>query len=218
MSDFETVMQPFHITFAEPPPEGRGPIPVVIRVARDGDTPNAFASRRAGHVRLTAADAHDADRGLAPTDEERVADRKYADASRLLRLAASAEPIEGWSDPIFSEDGEFYLDVDNLLDIEETDARPAFVYEGEPGEFTFDAIEQLGQWLDENSFEDAETHLVDLDELAAFWTAWKAKQTITWWTQSRRIRIVDPAAFARRLLEAEEIVARGRPNLALPEA
>lgn len=216
MSDFETVMQPFTLTYAGRPPAGDGPIPLVIRVARKGETPNAFAGRRQGHVRATAADAHQADRVLAATEAEKTADRGYFKACQLLRDAKDAVALDGWDDPIFSEDHEFYLDLDNLRVIEETDSAPAFVYESQTESFDYDAVDALENWLLDNAFEDAVDHLVDLDEFVAFWTAWKKKQTIVWWSPTRRIRIVDAEAFARRLAEAEVIAAEGRPNLDPP--
>lgn len=216
MSDFETVMQPFTCHIGRQP-DGDGPIPVVIRIARRSETPNAFVSRRGGHVRATLADAHQADRVLAATEAEKAADRAYYKAGQLIRDGRDAAALMG-SAPVFSEDHEIHLDFEEHLEDcgYEAGDRPAFVYEAQEEDFDYDAVDALESWLLDNAFEDAVDHLVDFDEFVAFWTAWKAKQTITWWSATRRIRIVDAEAFARRLAEAEKIVAKGRPNIDPP--
>jgi hypothetical protein len=212
MSDgFDFTVQPFHIRMRGDAPRPTEPLPLVIRAAREGETPNAFASPRAGHVRPTALDSRNADRWLNPTDAERAAARKYSEARSLLRRAETALPIEGFDDPIFDEDGEFYYSIGDMLD-RVGEPTFAFVYEAGEEAFDWNPVDALEAWLHDCAYEDAADDLVDVAALNDAWIAWKAKQSLRWWNATRKIRIVDPEKFAARLAEAQAIVDAGDPD------
>lgn len=213
MHEQELQFQPFTVSFDAPLPDGNAPVPLILRRVREGEEPNIFASRR-GYVRTTEAEAAKADRILAPTEEEKRSDRAFADANRFLRLAKEAKPFGDYLDALFTEGGEFFHEIDSLIDHCEghETSLPDFVYEAEEDSLEFDPVEQLDEWLSDNMYEDAADDIVDRDSFRKFWAEWKAKQHIVSWHEVRRIRVIDQVAFDGLIAKAEAVVAAGRLN------
>ena len=220
----EIALEPFNVSVTGDWDDPNKAIPLIIRRAKDGETPNIWACPNGGIVKPTATAAEEARRILRPTQDEKDGDRAFYRAQSFLRNAAKAIDINDHDGPIFDDD-QFHFEVSDLLthisegltdeeaEAESPESRmPSYVHAAEEVDFTWNPIDALEDWLHDNMHEDAADELKDIAVLKWFWKAWMANQTIKSWNATGTMLVLDFAGFQRDIAAAQAIVDRGRPG------
>ena len=188
------------------------PIPILIKVAKEGETPNVFYAPNAERfaVDLKAAEYLEQAAALhTPEARKREADVR---AAKALIAAPTLTPEE-WA---ASDDGakwvcdgeETYAAsieelVEHLADIGA--ATPSYCYVTTARGFDFDLEDAIETYLMDEHHEDAECR--DLPKLIDFFNEWKKTETVTTYWPGSTVVVIDAARFSDEIAAASALIA-----------
>ena len=206
-------------------PEGADlskPLPIRISITRD--EPNAWATsdgRRVFSDEAWAAKSMEMD-----TAAYRDRQQARMAAGRLLKATVVAEPGD-WITATGDED-DYHESVEALLEHYSDNRRfapehaeategsepdeaaslgPAWAFCCTESSFDFDLEGAIESYLDDEHHEDAADHLVGMRELAAFFDAWKKKQSLrSYHMDTSRIVVIDRERYEKELEAARKLL------------
>ena len=133
---------------------------------------------------------------------------KVCSGCRDKRAMERAEKLENWTGPVVFND-HYYDSLDDMMDCNEGEAPPEFVYVAETEHFPKIDIEDFLQNYCEDLFEEAEEHLEGVKDLAdAFKMFNEANAHNTYWMEStkRAVRVPVEDTFPSPALSGPEKV------------
>ncbi|MCG2662894.1 hypothetical protein [Brevundimonas sp.] len=197
------------------------PIPILIKVAKDGETPNIFYAPTAERFAVDLKAAEYLETHAATQTPEAKAHARAVREAKALISAPTLTPeewskSEEWADWVCDGEETYASSVEELVEqlADMEVATPSYCYVTTARGFDFDLENAVETYLMDEHHEDAEcTHL---DKLIDFFNEWKKTETVkTYWPGST-IVVIDPARFADEIAAAKTLVAEGfDPQLAL---
>ena len=188
------------------------PIPILIKVAKDGETPNVFYAPNAERFAVDLKGAEYLERAAAersPEARERAASVRAAKALIAAptltpeEWAASSEWAKWVCDGEETYAGSIEELVDNLTDIGA--GAPSYCYVTTAKGFDFDLEDAIETYLMDEHHEDAECR--DLPKLIDFFNEWKKTETVTTFWPGSTIVVIDAARFADEIAAASALVS-----------
>lgn len=188
--------------------------PIPLRVARNEDSPNLWATidgRRVFNTEEWAVKSMEMD-----TPEYKERQLKRMEAGRLVR-AEVIENYDGWV-TLDGDEDRYAQDVPELLEklrdqlswggVADEDIQaqlPAWVFCCTESGFDFDLESQLESYLADEHHENARDFLVDEKELWDFWNSWveKQKSLTSYFIDTKHIVVIDRERYEAELAEAK---------------
>lgn len=188
------------------------PIPILIKIAKDGETPNVFYAPNAERFSVDLKGAEYLERAAAersPEARERAADVRAAKALIAAptltpkEWAASSEWAKWVCDGEETYAGSIEELVENLIDM--GSAPPSYCYVTTAKGFDFDLEDAIENYLMDEHHEDAECR--DLPKLIDFFNEWKKTETVTTYWPGSTVVVIDATRFAEEIAAAKALVA-----------
>lgn len=186
------------------------PIPISIRIARDGLEPNCFYAARAERFALQEdwAESLDAnhDRYLEGQTSEGWKKRRALQSAKAL-VAGETIPAEEWKGWVCDGEETYEATVEELIERltdMEADA-PSYCFATYEKGFDFDLQDAIESYLNDEHHEDAEAH--NLNALLDFYDEWKKSARVTTYFPAKQIVVIDPVRFAAEIEEAKALIA-----------
>lgn len=188
------------------------PVPILIKVAKEGETPNVYYSPNAQRFAVHLEWAEQLERANAEHTPEARSHREKVRAARTLIEAPTITP-DDWKGKWVCDGEETYAgSVDELVDqiTDEGREAPAYCYTTISRGFDFDLEEAVESYLMDEHHEDAECR--DLPRLLAFFEEWKKTETVTTYWPDKTIVIIDQERFDVAIAEARALISEAVPN------
>ncbi|WP_438852628.1 hypothetical protein [Brevundimonas nasdae] len=188
------------------------PIPILIKVAKDGETPNVFYAPNAERFAVDLKGAEYLERALAyhsPEARERAANIR---AAKALIAAPTITPEEwaashDWAKWVCDGEETYAASIEELVEhlADIGAATPSYCYVTTARGFDFDLEDAIETYLMDEHHEDAECN--DLPKLIDFFNEWKKTETVTTYWPGSTVVVIDPARFADEIAAAKTLVA-----------
>lgn len=188
------------------------PIPILIKVAKDGETPNVFYAPNAERFAVDLKGAEYLERASterSPEARERAANIR---AAKALIAAPTLTPEEwaasdDWAKWICDGEETYAASIEELVEhlADIGAATPSYCYVTTAKGFDFDLEDAIESYLMDEHHEDAECS--DLPRLIDFFNEWKKTETVTTYWPGSTVVVIDPARFADEIAAAKTLVA-----------
>ena len=183
------------------------PVPILIKVAKEGETPNVYYAPNAQRFAVHLEWAEQLERANAEHTPEARTHREKVRAARALIEAPTITP-DDWKGKWVCDGEETYAgSVDELVEqiIDEGGAIPAYCYTTTSRGFDFDLEDAVESYLMDEHHEDAECF--DLPRLLDFFEEWKKTETVKTYWPDKTIVIIDQERFDVAIAEARALIA-----------
>jgi hypothetical protein len=188
------------------------PVPILIKVAKDGEEPNCFYAPTAERfaVQLDWAEALEArvlQRNDDQTPEGWARRRSLEDAKALV--AAPTIPASEWSDWVCDGEETYAASIEEFVemvtDIDPEAEPPAYCWATYEKGFDFDLEDAIENYLADEHHEDAEEST--LGALIDFYKEWRKTARVKTFFPAKEVVVIDPVRFAAKVEAAKALIA-----------
>lgn len=186
------------------------PVPILIAVAKEGETPNCWYAPNTDRFAITQDWAESHERNHASYLERRTPEgnrKVWALTAAKALVVAETIPATEWTGWVCDGEETYAETVGELVD-QLTDMgvdAPSYCYATYEQGFDFDLQDAIESYLSDEHHEDAEAS--NLKALLDFYAEWKKTAQVTTYFPAKQLVIIDPERFAADVEAAKALIA-----------